>query len=186
MADAEKPRIWPFFLIPVVFLLNVEVPVPNALLHWHLVHSYRQLAAIDICLGISGILYWYYLVGHFWKFAEHSKLIESSALFFGKKYEYLQHVGLIRSIISWFHGMSTENATNRRFINGMERVGLVVRYIAVFILPFNVIPYLSAFTWFPAVIFCRASNWHRGLMVMMLGDAIKNAFVSNFWWHMYH
>ena len=186
MAGDKKPSIWPFFLIPIVFLLNVEVPVPNALLHWHLVHSYRQLATIDIILGISGIFFWYHLVGHFWKFAEHSRLVESSVSFFGKKYEYLTSIGFIRNVVRWFQGMSTENATNRHFINGMERLGLVVRYIAVFILPFNIIPYLTAFTWFPAVIFCRASNWRKGLIVMMVGDAIKNALVSNFWWHMYH
>lgn len=182
----KRPSILPFFLVPIVLLLNVEIIIPNFVLKFHLVSSYPQLAVLDILLGATGMVFWYFFAGYFWRFVEHTKLVESSVSYFSRTYDYLKKTGVIGDIINWFHKINIEDDGNRAFVRYIEKFGKVMRFVIVFTVPFNAIPFFSAVTWFPAVVFCRMSKWPEGLAVMIVGDAIKNALVSYFWWSLYN
>lgn len=186
MEKPKKPSILPFFLIPIILLLNVEIVVPNIVLNFHLVKSYFQLAVLDMILGMTGLIFWYFFVGYFWKFIEHTKIVESSVSYFSKTYDQLKRIGVIKNFISWFEKMSIEDPKNREFVHYMGELGKVMRFVIMFIVPFNAVPIFSAITWFPAVIFCRMSKWSEGLVVMLVGDAIKNACMSYLWWQLYN
>lgn len=201
LIEPEKPlrwyNYWPLFVIAVEVILNTDLVVTPILIKrgiffnfplfpisWDLSWLIPQLSNFAVFLWIDIIsvptsLGWYWLWGWIGKVivktAKEKEAVKEALSLYRKILLSLKRGGLIELIKEWFvdtFNWATDN--NNRWLKYLRRGG----YVALFII--SALPVSGGRL--VATIFCRSIDSRKGLVVLILGETLKNAFmVYGFW-----
>ncbi len=140
--------------------------------------SYPIIFTASAFVGVSTMIFLYcFFLGRLWDLMLEVDLVKKIANF-SKGFFYDM---VARGLIGKIEKFNRENIKNRKVTDNMEKSGKVLRYIMVFASTLNPVPFSAALFWVPCIVFCRASNWRTGLMVMIAGDILKNAVMAYLW-----
>ncbi len=164
---------WPFLIAILLPIFNVETI--TIFLLGRGVRSYYIIAPICVSVGIFSLTFWYRFSRWFWEETNTAKKLVS---FINTNFEGRLGANLA---MNWIDKLNKDSKTNKETRSKIEVGGKIVGHFFAFVAALNPVPFLSFIGWFPCVIACGGLRWEKGLVIMMVGDSIKNLVMSYMW-----
>ncbi len=164
---------WPFLIAILLPIFNVETI--TIFLLGRGVRSYSVIAPICVSVGVLALTFWYKFSRWLWEETNTAKRLLDFINF-----NFQGRLGA-KLAMSWIDKLNKDNKNNKEALSKIEVGGKIAGNFFAFVAALNPVPLLSFIGWFPCVVACGGLRWKKGLVIMMVGDSIKNLVMSYLW-----